>query len=500
MSSRILGAIMSHVKAWEMALKHFEENKSGPYDLICLFEDDARPYANYKKVLSDALQELPTDPAPIDVLYISPWNVDVGEKNTVWLSNKIFQSLSIFVLAGYCLTPSGARKLMNLLPVVAAVDIFVTQRQVLPLCASTEEFHPHCAAYSPQTPCRSPRDPIGPCKTALCPENTAYDERCVKIAPSAPCLSASSAENGNAPLDCWVHKTTRENGLFLVAANNIIFHEGTDGSTILHSGAPLSWIDAAKASKLKNQTANQTQVFQTIVTGLPNDDEKAAKVSPLITSAVQDAVCEYIGLNEKCSAVTVAITIEKTDYAYSTDDAATTTTKRSNDTEGSNDIEKAFDVLYKTNGWQGGAGGGSGRGSEVGAAQGIAQKIKDEFVNKGYTIFMDVPCGAMLWQAPLLQEIWLQNKNFRYVGVDISDTALDRARGRFPADEVKANLNRLEVLNDPRVTLIKADISDPTFPDTLIKGSPGVWWLWKGFHANARCAYAFAFGQRLPVF
>eukprot|EP00392_Amoebophrya_sp_AT5.2_P001563 g1565.t1 len=110
--------------------------------------------------------------------------------------------------------------------------------------------------------------------------------------------------------------------------------------------------------------------------------------------------------------------------------------------------EDAFERIYKHNLWSP-EGSGSGPGSRIDATVGLRQHLHDVIKRESIQIMLDIPCGAMEWTEVFLREVWKYNKDFQYIGVDIAQTPLDRARQRFV----------LSPEENAKVSLLKADLS-----------------------------------------
>ena len=90
-----------------------------------------------------------------------------------------------------------------------------------------------------------------------------------------------------------------------------------------------------------------------------------------------------------------------------------------------NSVSNVFDWIYKTQYW-GSDGGGSGTGSSIQVAAGARRVIEHLVYRLKIRSMIDAPCGAMTWQAPMLQELKRRDPAFRYFGVDIVDSVVQR--------------------------------------------------------------------------
>lgn len=89
-----------------------------------------------------------------------------------------------------------------------------------------------------------------------------------------------------------------------------------------------------------------------------------------------------------------------------------------------------FESIYQQNIWGDGGGDGSGEGSDPQFAQGLIHSLKRLIDFYGIKTILDAPCGSALWVPGLLR---LCDSDFKYHGVDVSPTAVDRARKNLGA-------------------------------------------------------------------
>lgn len=107
---------VSHIKIWKLIV-----SKNLPAALI--LEDDAVLGKNFDTVLSAALREVP---AAWDMLYAGYFESELSKPTKV--SEHIYESGNgVFGTHGYMLTQTGARKLLQLLPMVQPVDGFLAK-------------------------------------------------------------------------------------------------------------------------------------------------------------------------------------------------------------------------------------------------------------------------------------------------------------------------------------------------------------------------------------
>lgn len=83
-----------------------------------------------------------------------------------------------------------------------------------------------------------------------------------------------------------------------------------------------------------------------------------------------------------------------------------------------------FELIYLNKVW-GTAGDGSGEGSDPIFAEGLINSLISIIQHLKVTNMLDAPCGAAAWVPRLLQNL---PADFKYSGVDISETAVRRAQ------------------------------------------------------------------------
>lgn len=96
------------------------------------------------------------------------------------------------------------------------------------------------------------------------------------------------------------------------------------------------------------------------------------------------------------------------------------------------EVTRAFERVYNRSLW-GGHGGGSGSGSSEVAAAGAARIVYHCIMLLGVRRMMDAPCGAMVWQKSLLEQLaWdVERPGFRYLGIDAVYSVIDKNRAMF---------------------------------------------------------------------
>lgn len=93
-------------------------------------------------------------------------------------------------------------------------------------------------------------------------------------------------------------------------------------------------------------------------------------------------------------------------------------------------MEVVFDQIYERAAW-GAAGDGSGPGSEPAKTVALRAVLTKIVRERGVTTLVDAPCGACKWTRVWLEELTRAGVRLKYVGVDISATAIDRARANL---------------------------------------------------------------------
>ena len=126
-------------------------------------------------------------------------------------------------------------------------------------------------------------------------------------------------------------------------------------------------------------------------------------------------------------------------------------------------VDQAFSAIYKHDRWGGGsdqkAGGGSGGGgsSESGAI-GASRIIFHLAMKYALSGIVDAPCGAMAWQESLVNQLQHAIPGFRYLGLDVVHSVVEKNRARF--------------VSWPNVTFVEADLTKPE--SVQVKGAYGL--------------------------
>jgi GR25 family glycosyltransferase involved in LPS biosynthesis len=142
MSREETAVALSHISAWKRLV-----SEERAYALV--LEDDVFFERDFAARLNDAWRELPADAQcrpMFDVLYLSFREVDRGARTTVWSANLRRPSRGYWWLSGYVLSAAGARKLLDALPVVGPVDLWMNHR-----FADMEVFSTHTSVIFQRT-------------------------------------------------------------------------------------------------------------------------------------------------------------------------------------------------------------------------------------------------------------------------------------------------------------------------------------------------------------
>jgi len=119
-----IAVALSHVKAWKRIV-----DEKLPYALI--LEDDVFFEHDFATRLNDIWQELPENHdtnSKFDLLYLSFREVDQGAEKE-YFSEKLFCPLrGLWWLSGYVLSYSGAKKILEELPICGPVDLWINHK------------------------------------------------------------------------------------------------------------------------------------------------------------------------------------------------------------------------------------------------------------------------------------------------------------------------------------------------------------------------------------
>lgn len=95
---------------------------------------------------------------------------------------------------------------------------------------------------------------------------------------------------------------------------------------------------------------------------------------------------------------------------------------------------EVFSNIYRSDCWFS-DGGGSGRGSTLENAAGAARVIFHVMLHYKLSSLVDAPCGAMVWQRPLIAHLRQLVPTFRFLGVDVAHGVVAANRDRFAASK-----------------------------------------------------------------
>ena len=93
-------------------------------------------------------------------------------------------------------------------------------------------------------------------------------------------------------------------------------------------------------------------------------------------------------------------------------------------------LQATFEGIYHHGNWSH-AGGGSGPGSSLLATMGASRILFHVIMAYSIRTMIDAPCGAMVWQAHLLPQLYSHVPEFKYLGYDIVPTVVEGNRQKF---------------------------------------------------------------------
>ena len=120
-------------------------------------------------------------------------------------------------------------------------------------------------------------------------------------------------------------------------------------------------------------------------------------------------------------------------------------------------IEKSFTDIYKRQQW-GPEGGGSGPGSSEVYAAGASRILFHVIMMFDIKSIVDAPCGGMVWQAPLLNQLVHTVPTFRYLGVDVVGTVISRNEKKF-AKQWRVHKNVTKASPGAAIQFAQADLA-----------------------------------------
>lgn len=107
------------------------------------------------------------------------------------------------------------------------------------------------------------------------------------------------------------------------------------------------------------------------------------------------------------------------------------------------DCRIIFEDIYARNSWH--SGDGSGHGSTPPWTEQMVPRLTQMIERCKIRSLLDAPCGSCFWTKELVEVVQRTDPSFEYVGIDVSATAVERAR---------RNMSRL-----PNVKIFEADLS-----------------------------------------
>lgn len=121
---------------------------------------------------------------------------------------------------------------------------------------------------------------------------------------------------------------------------------------------------------------------------------------------------------------------------------------------------QVFDQIYARGTWGKGpsSGDGSGLGSSVLYARGAKRIVMAVLQAHNLSSMIDAPCGALVWQAPMISEILTKAPNFSYFGVDVASSVIRRNKEKY------AGLR-------PHVRFASADLATTPLPSGYVTRS-----------------------------
>lgn len=128
----------------------------------------------------------------------------------------------------------------------------------------------------------------------------------------------------------------------------------------------------------------------------------------------------------------------------------------------SSKIEHAFTNVYQKQQW-GQEGGGSGSGSTEVHAAGASRIVFHVLMAFNLQSMIDAPCGAMVWQKPLMNQLLVEIPSFRYLGMDVVNSVVKRNQLQFEK-QWSIHRNVSQVNPGFRVDFMHADLAQKEFP------------------------------------
>ena len=110
--------------------------------------------------------------------------------------------------------------------------------------------------------------------------------------------------------------------------------------------------------------------------------------------------------------------------------------------------EAVFDGIYAGKQW-GPAGGGSGLGSSIEYAKGAKRVLMQVVRELNVSSVLDAPCGAFVWQTPMVRMLLEQNIVFRYLGVDVARSVIAANSAAHSSLAPRLLFKRMNLVHEP---------------------------------------------------
>ena len=109
------------------------------------------------------------------------------------------------------------------------------------------------------------------------------------------------------------------------------------------------------------------------------------------------------------------------------------------------------------------AGGGSGDGSTELGGVGASRILFGLVMALNVSSMIDAPCGAMVWQRSLLNQLLHNRRAFRYLGIDVVSSVIAANRHRFQNTSWSAKKNATRFNPDFRIAFERADLASSSW-------------------------------------
>ena len=113
-----------------------------------------------------------------------------------------------------------------------------------------------------------------------------------------------------------------------------------------------------------------------------------------------------------------------------------------------NNSHSVFDGIYAGKQW-GPAGGGSGLGSSIEYAKGAKRVLMQVIRELNVSSVLDAPCGAFVWQTPMVHTLLEQNPVFRYLGVDVARSVIAANSAAHSSLAPRLRFKRMNLVHEP---------------------------------------------------